>query len=900
MECRGRVYRVCTVDSSDDLDDCVRRVTVIGQADGQPDAEQTWLVFSKAMHTSARMSWWATSKSRSPSSMNGCVPSPVHRWSCSSPRWSKPILGSACRVHICTTPSRDNVPHRDGWNQGLRAGNGRSTGRCTHMASRQAICSTWMFSGACRSIRRKFDAGSMFAPLHEGTKQALISRRLLPRFGGGYLAAGSAKLARTQELRELFDSEQLARLFSVGGKMAWLSGEISQDRTPELRRYLMDELQVVEVTPATILPKLNAAFLGAQNDEWVCSFYEFLNSQTALRRQAANLPLVRLTDGTHVQARVNGRPQAFLPGEIETGFPTVRAAVCDSEGARAFLGSLGLTKPDPVDDVVRNVLRKYEDAHDVGDDEYADDIRRILNAFRIDSREQRDKLVAALHRTPFVMVVDAGDGSRCSARPGDLYLATDRLKKLFAGIAGIKLLDDGCATLRGENVRTLLEACGATRHLEKQDVECRLPPAELSEIRRQAGLERSTWGHRTDATLRGIDPLLNSFADMGAETRRIRSGLLWEALVDLANRNTNAFLGQYTWRYAHEQKTAHFDAAFVRRLNETPWIPDGNGKLQRPESGAFSNRSAGHPIPSCGQKLISNRQSLIDLPRKPALNLQMLDMLKRLGITSEAELIARLGLPETASSEGGSVGPITPDDAITALLGDMLNPTPPVTDPEGVQGALTGSAGDRTGTLPAGGRASATGGHGGSERNGLSGGLGRGGGKGTSGTGRERSFISYVTVHHDDEESDPDGLEHAARMALEETAVNFILSRHPNWKRAPTHNPDFDLYESGPDGNPVRWCEVKAMTGSLDDRPVGLSRPQFGFACKHRADYWLYVVERAGDDAARIIRIQDPAGKARTFAFDRGWRDIAEVDSKREHGPIDRYGENLTLRPYGF
>ena len=45
----------------------------------------------------------------------------------------------------------------------------------------------------------------------------------------------------------------------------------------------------------------------------------------------------------------------------------------------------------------------------------------------------------------------------------------------------------------------------------------------------------------------------------------------------------------------------------------------------------------------------------------------MLDMLKRLGITSEAELIARLGLLETASSEGGSVGPITPDDAITAL-----------------------------------------------------------------------------------------------------------------------------------------------------------------------------------------------------------------------------------------
>ena len=37
---------------SEALGDQVRRVTVIGQVKGQPDAEQTWLVFSKTMHTS--------------------------------------------------------------------------------------------------------------------------------------------------------------------------------------------------------------------------------------------------------------------------------------------------------------------------------------------------------------------------------------------------------------------------------------------------------------------------------------------------------------------------------------------------------------------------------------------------------------------------------------------------------------------------------------------------------------------------------------------------------------------------------------------------------------------------------------------------------------------------------
>ena len=71
------------------------------------------------------------------------------------------------------------------------------------------------------------------------------------------------------------------------------------------------------------------------------------------------------------------------------------------------------------------------------------------------------------------------------------------------------------------------------------------------------------------------------------------------------------------------------------------------------------------------------------------------------------------------------------------------------------------------------------------------------------------------------------------------------------------------------------------MTGSLHDRPVGMSHTQFEHAQKHGEAYWLYVVEHAGTDTASIVRIQDPAGKARTFTFDRGWLDVAEMDTKQ-------------------
>ena len=65
-------------------------------------------------------------------------------------------------------------------------------------------------------------------------------------------------------------------------------------------------------------------------------------------------------------------------------------------------------------------------------------------------------------------------------------------------------------------------------------------------------------------------------------------------------------------------------------------------------------------------------------------------------------------------------------------------------------------------------------------------------------------------------------------------------------------------------------CEVKAMKDGLQDRSVGLSRTQFERTRVHGTDYWLHVVERAGQEDARIVRIQDPAGKAKAFTLDKG------------------------------
>src|SRR5207249_2601740 len=86
-------------------------------------------------------------------------------------------------------------------------------------------------------------------------------------------------------------------------------------------------------------------------------------------------------------------------------------------------------------------------------------------ALGTDSKGQREKLLAALRQTPFVMAVDAGGARECASRPDELYLATDRLSNLFAGVPDVLLVDDRYACLRGEDVRELLEACGTVRYV---------------------------------------------------------------------------------------------------------------------------------------------------------------------------------------------------------------------------------------------------------------------------------------------------------------------------------------------------------------------------------------------------------------------------------------------------
>ncbi len=228
------------------------------------------------------------------------------------------------------------------------------------------------------------------------------------------------------------------------------------------------------------------------------------------------------------------------------------------------------------------------------------------------------------------------------------------------------------------------------------------------------------------------------------------------------------------------------------------------------------------------------------------------------------------GSPDQAGWPSGQPGNgMSPQEALRKLLGQGAPDPTPSPQPEGSPEPTSGGAGGGTRGNSNG---SGSGGHSGSGK--------RTGGKRTPGSKGGRPFISYVAAEPNEEEPDPDGLDSLKRQALEEEAIRLILAGDPRLHRTPRHNPGYDLFEPDQHGAPKRWVEVKAMTGSLHDRRVGMSDTQFECAQEHGEAFWLYVVEQAGTPNARIVRIQDPAGRARTFTFDEGWLAVAELNSR--------------------
>jgi hypothetical protein len=564
----------------------VRVVTVIGESAGKEEGER-WLVFEKpvpvpdgsgsvAVEIAFRLE--AGSKDKA-DRIERVRESPLYVF---FPTEKQTQFGFLIQGPYRTTPARDNVPKADTWNSTLVDATAALIVEALHEIRARGLLTV----ATLNTLPIRLDAftpDAMFFPIVTAVRDALRTLDLLPAEDGTYVAASNAKLGRGAELRKLLGPNQLAALFPTGLATKWLSGEITEVRTPDLRTYLLNELRVEEVDPDGFARKISREFLSAQSDEWFVALYRYLSDQEALwraprwRGDTGGIlrlrPILRLEDERlEAPFRSDGRAHVYLPPPEGSDLPIVKMAIAADEHAQAFLKRLGLNEPDIFDDIVYRVLPKYADGSvSVLPDEHTADIQKIVRALASDSESGKKNIYEKAREIPFLKASNCA-GQSTYKRPDETYRDDCDLRLYFDGFAEAWFVNETFPEgVLGDAI------CNSLRIAERPR---RVPfSGELPTGTRQ-NFTRSEKiiNYRLD----GFDHFVESLkSSEDFETRNRRALVLWRFLSSELSLGRSFFLGRYEWFY-YSDHSKSFDSFMLTRLRQAEWISTADGGLKQP------------------------------------------------------------------------------------------------------------------------------------------------------------------------------------------------------------------------------------------------------------------------------------------------------------------------------
>ena len=568
-----------------------RQVSVIGQNNGK-DVEENWLIFERPVPVPGNsdtvrveVSFRLEAEDKAGKNLERIVKVKDSPLVVYFPTEKATRFGFLIQGPYRTTPSRDNIPKDDEWNATLVKETAELIGDILSAIKGLGLLSV-SFLEALPIRTDDFPDDSMFYPIVESVRNTLIKEELLPADDGSFVSAGNAKLARGADLRKLLNQVQLGQLSQSTATMKWLVGEITQDRTPDLRSYLISELDVEEVTPDVLARRISHAFLSGQPDKWFIDFYGYLSGQEALWRAPRwerdpggilrSKPILRLANGSQeAPYKPDGTTlNAFLPPPEETAFPVVSRPIVTDEEARTFLKRLGLSEPDVFDDIVERVLPKYTktDGDSVPDTEHQADIHKIIRAMGLDSEAGKRKVIQAARLTPFLKATNP-TGDTLFKKPAEIYLDTAELRQYFLGVQEVWFLNDKYAS--PDIDIDIWQSLGVSD----------LPNIIRSKNNIGYSAIVVSEGHShsiEDIDLDGLENALEQVSHLPTfGEQRDQCALILKILVRVLNDIPGLFRAEYKWHH-YRWKSRCIDSKVINQLRLSAWIPTQKGTLERP------------------------------------------------------------------------------------------------------------------------------------------------------------------------------------------------------------------------------------------------------------------------------------------------------------------------------
>lgn len=326
------------------------------------------------------------------------------------------------------------------------------------------------------------EKNSIFNPIYYKVKEMLLSdETLLPTYNGKYVAAKQALIVRGKGLRDILSSEQVSLLFKRNN-VEWLEENITQDKNPALRKYLMEELKIPEIDAERFARELNEDFIKEQSDEWITRFYGFLleEHESLWRKKTSydkegilrSKPIIRLNDNSHTKPfELDGEALAYLPSKFDKHFPTIKESIVIDKKAKEFLkNKLELTEPDIIDGILKKILPHYRrNIINISEEKHLQHIKLISVTLKTSLNEYRKiELLNKLKDTPFLYAKNPVNKKllykiSSEIHLGEIYSENKDTEIFFEGNDNIWFLDERYKTIIDKST---LESLGCKTRIQ--------------------------------------------------------------------------------------------------------------------------------------------------------------------------------------------------------------------------------------------------------------------------------------------------------------------------------------------------------------------------------------------------------------------------------------------------
>ena len=510
-------------------------------------------------------------------------------------------LGFLVQGPYRTTPARDNIPEDDDTNHRLILETAQLVVTALEGLRDKNLLTVEVLQTLPIEPER-FPESSMFRPIYDAVREALLNKPLLPAHGehneensspGPFISGREAKLAGSSELRNLLSGEQLAAIYGAADKLSWVGEAITKDKTPTLWQYLRSELNVEELDAEAFVRRLDEKFLEKQTDEWLNSFYGFLLGQGAwlknlkhLRESAGKYwvpdvpfmkkPIIRLSDDRHIAPfsdEYGKFTAAFLPGTAKSDLPTVKATIAENKEARDFLCELGFNVPDIVDEVLERILARYPSPTADIPPSYWNDVEAIMEALRTDSEAKKKRLLEGLRKACWFLAENAEKNDRRDLIwPSVVYVRSPELEMYFAGNSSAWFLD---GKLKKYEI-TLIEENLLSKRLK---LYTRFPDrgGYVSLDKYGPYYQRGLNGFYPGASFPGLDFALKNPTIQ-------KSQFVWNSLLLLFKSDIKGLV-QVSMAYGFGGKTTETKeemSEMGKTATKYAWLPSRNGEFHRP------------------------------------------------------------------------------------------------------------------------------------------------------------------------------------------------------------------------------------------------------------------------------------------------------------------------------